>query len=44
MTDLLEIVLENISRSKVCQLLMLLLGQAGQITEIQCSEDIKLLS
>lgn len=44
MADLLEIVLENILRSKVCQLLMLLLGQAGQIVEIQCSEAIKISS
>ena len=44
MADLLEVVLENILRSKVCQLLMLLLGQAGQITEIQCSEAIKFSS
>lgn len=44
MADLLEVVLENILRSKVCRLLMLLLGHAGQITEIQCSETIKLSS
>lgn len=44
MADLLEVVLENVLRSKVCQLLMLLLGQAGQITEIQCSEVIKFSS
>ena len=44
MADLLEVVLENIPRSKICQLLMLLLGQAGQIIEIQCSEAIKFSS
>lgn len=44
MADLLEVVLENISRSKVCQLLMLLLGYAGRIVEVQCSEGIELSS
>jgi len=44
MAELLEVVLENIPRSKICQLLMLLLRQAGPITEIQCSAAIKLSS
>lgn len=44
MADLLEIVLEDISRSKVCPLLLILLGHAEHITEIRCSEEIKLSS
>lgn len=44
MSDLLEVVLENILRSKVCQLLAFLLGHAGQIIEIQCSEPIDISS
>ena len=44
MAELLEVVLEDILRSKVCQLLMDLLEHAGQIIEIQCSEPIKLSS
>jgi len=44
MSDLLEVVLENILRSKIYQLLAVLLEHAGQIIEIQCSEPIDILS
>lgn len=44
MSDLIEVVLENISRSKVYQLLMVFLGSAGKVLEVQCSESIQLSS
>lgn len=42
MTELLEVVLESISRPKVYHLLMALLGNAGKIVDVQCSETLQL--
>lgn len=44
MSDLLEVVLEDVLHSDVCQLFMSFLEQADQITEIQCSEPFKFSS
>lgn len=42
MTELLEVVLENILRPKVYHLLIVLLKNAGKIVDVQCSETLKL--
>ena len=44
MTDLLEVVLENVSCSNVCQLFLVLLGHAGQIIKVQSNEPIEISS
>ncbi|WP_194868956.1 hypothetical protein [Pseudoalteromonas sp. PPB1] len=44
MAELLEIVIENVMRSHVCQLLTSLLKQAGKVLEVRCSEAIQLSS
>lgn len=42
MAEILEVVLEGVLRSKVNQILMILLSNAGTIVDVQCSEDIQL--
>ncbi|GFO76319.1 hypothetical protein BPLS_P4024 [Bathymodiolus platifrons methanotrophic gill symbiont] len=43
MSDLFEVVFENIVKNNVIQLLMLLISKAGRIINVQCSEDIRLI-
>jgi hypothetical protein len=40
MAELLEIVLEGVLRSRVYQVLMILLDKAGRIIDVQCSEHL----
>lgn len=42
MTNLIEVIFENIAKSSVMQLLALLILSAKNVTEVQCSEDIEL--
>jgi len=42
MSDILEIVLENIPHQNVFRVLRLLLEQSGKILEVECSEKIKI--
>ena len=43
MSSLFEVVFENVVKSNVIRLLMLLIAGAGRITNIQCSENIRLI-
>ena len=44
MSGLLEVVFENVLKSKVIQLLMMLITASGRIINVQCSEDIELMN
>lgn len=43
MSSLFEVVFENIAKSNVIRLLLLLIAGAGKIINAQCSEDIRLI-